>query len=238
MERHRKEVLQRFQCLIGVRFKNIGLLDRALTHRTFAVESKKTLQDNERLEFLGDAVLNLAISTYLYRRYPGYSEGELSMARSRLVNEKMLARKARLLNLGNYLRLGKGEELTGGRNKDSILSSALEAVIGGIYLEYGFERVYRFIKAQFREGIERTTRKSVLKEPKGRLQEIVERKSGRKPFYRISIIKDAPYGHIYKAEVWAGRKFLGTGRGRTRKDAEKNAALNALKGGIDGLSLD
>ena len=151
MDSTRRKKLEEFQSRLGIRFSNISLLNTALVHRTFAVENNKTVEDNERLEFLGDAVLGLAISAYLYGRYRGYSEGHLSMARARLVNEDILARKAREFNVGNYLLFGKGEELTGGRGKDSILASSFEALIGAIYLEFKFQGAYRFIYNCFKK---------------------------------------------------------------------------------------
>ncbi|OIN96828.1 ribonuclease III [Candidatus Desantisbacteria bacterium CG1_02_38_46] len=229
MDEIRRKKLEQFQNNLGIRFRDIGLLDIALTHRTFAVESSKIVEDNERLEFLGDAVLGLAIGTYLYRKYRGYSEGHLSMARSKLVNENILAMKAREFHLGNYLLFGKGEELTGGRNKDSILASSFEAIIGAIYLESGFQKVYSFIYNCFKREVAKLSIKSALKDYKGELQELAEGRFGVKPFYKLVRTTGPDHKKFFEVKVVIRGKFFGVGKGGTKKEAEQKAAKEALR---------
>lgn len=228
MDLKRRKKLEEFQNNLGIRFRNVGLLDTAFMHRTFAVESTKAVDDNERLEFLGDAVLGLAISTYLYRKYKKYSEGDLSMARSKLVNEGILARKAKEFRLGNYILFGKGEELTGGRNKDSILASSFEAVIGAIYLEFGFQRTYGFIHNCFKKEVEKLALKSTLDNYKGKLQEITSNRFKTKPFYKLIEMRGPAHRRIFKVGTIIKGKFFAKGEGRTKKEAEQEAAKYTL----------
>ena len=229
MDNKRKKLLIELENILKVRFKNMKLLENALTHTTFAVENSVGRIDNERLEFLGDAVLGLAVSGYLYNRFKDYSEGELSMARSKIVNEKNLSRIARQIHIGKYLLLGRGERISGGRNKDSIISSTLEAVIGAVYLECGFERTHRFIVSNFKKSIDVLSVKKFLKDPKGILQETSHKIFGKTPFYQTMDLSRSSGHHFFKAKVIIGKSVLSAGTGITKKEAEEKAAIYGFK---------
>lgn len=235
MDDKRKKLLYDLQKALKIRFRNLKLINVALTRRSFAVESDRPIGDNERLEFLGDAVLDLAISRYLYERYKDYSEGELSMSRARLVNEGMLACRAKAVYLGKYLLLGKGELKSGCSKKDSILASALEAVIGAIYLDQGFDAAYKSVKLLFSKDVESVVKREQLRDPKGQFQEIVQKSFGEKPLYRTIQLKRFSNSCLFRSEAKIGKKVIGSGQGKTKKEAEEKAALSALKNGINNL---
>ncbi|MCX7823336.1 MAG: ribonuclease III [Syntrophobacterales bacterium] len=214
---------------IGYTFKNKNLLIEALTHRSFAYEQgNSTVKDNERLEFLGDAVLELAISHYLWHLYPHYTEGELSRLRSAIVREEELARLAERLHLGDYLILGKGEEHTGGRKKPSILSGAIEAVMGAIYLDGGWESVMRFVEANFLPFLEALSNKDPLRELdrdyKTKLQEWMQGNFKKTPTYRIDREEGPDHAKIFYVSVLMDGKVLARGKGRSKKEAQQKAA--------------
>lgn len=212
--------------LLGYVFKDPSLLEQALTHSSFVYENNLGVKaSNERLEFLGDAVLELLISDLLYARYPDQLEGELSKARANLVCEPMLASHARKLELGNRLNLGRGETAGGGADKDSILSDALEAIIGAIYLDGGLESARSFCYKLY-ENHENVNR--FISDPKSHLQEIFQQKS--RVSLEYAIIKEAGPAHQreFTAAVSHNGCVLGIGVGKSKKDAERNAATKAL----------
>ncbi|MEJ5301516.1 MAG: ribonuclease III [Thermodesulforhabdaceae bacterium] len=224
-------MLEEFERIIGYTFNNKDLLNEALTHRSFAyecLEAGRVRRDNERLEFLGDAVLDLAVSHFLWHRYPHYSEGELSRLRSAIVCEDELARLAERLHLGNYLILGKGEEQTGGRHKPSILSGAVEAVLGAIYLDGGLDVVMRFVETHFLPFLEAISDKDPLskldRDYKTKLQEWMQGTFKQTPVYRIDREEGPDHAKTFYVSVLMGEKVLARGRGRSKKEAQQKAA--------------
>ena len=197
---------------IGYEFKQEKLLRQALTHSSFANEKHlRKHSDNERLEFLGDAVLEIVSSDFLYKAYPDKSEGDLTKLRASLVCEPTLAICTREMELGKYLFLGKGENLTGGRNRNSILSDALEAVIGAIYLDGGFEHA-----------------KKLFYDCKTSLQEVVQGHYEEELNYRLISEEGPDHDKRFSVEARIGERVIGTGIGHTKKAAEQEAAYQAL----------
>ena len=197
-----------FQKKIKIRFHDKKLLTTALTHSSYANERKLSRgKDNERLEFLGDAVLELIMSDYLFHTYKDEPEGKLTKMRASLVCEPTLAFCAKDLSLGDYLLLSKGEDLTGGRERDSILSDAFEAVIGAVYLDQGFEEARKFVETYLLQDVD----EKVL-------------------FYDAKIKEDGPdHQKTFTVEARLGEKVIGTGTGRSKKSAEQTAAYEAMK---------
>jgi ribonuclease-3 len=214
------------QDVIGYRFKEEGLLTQALTHSSYANEKHmKKGSDNERLEFLGDAVLELASSEFLYEKYPDMPEGELTKLRASLVCEPTLAFCTEPLSLGDYLLLGKGEDLTGGRKRKSILSDALEAVIGAIYLDGGFANAKEFISKYI---LTDTEHKQLFYDSKTILQEEVQGGNMGSLHYEL-LREDGPdHNKHFVVAAYVGERQLGTGEGSTKKAAEQQAAYEAL----------
>ena len=219
--------LKELERKIGYQFKDAHLLKQAVTHSSYANEHRKSgTKDNERLEFLGDAVLELISSEFLYFNYPQLPEGDLTKMRASIVCEPTLALCARELGLGKNLYLGKGEERTGGRGRDSITSDAMEALIGGIYLDGGFASAKEFVQKFILTDIEH---KQLFFDSKTILQEIVQSEwKDREVSYKL--IKDEGPDHDKKfvVEVFIGDKAAGSGIGRTKKSAEQEAAYHAI----------
>ncbi len=217
---------QEFEEKIGYHFENEKLLLQALTHSSYANEHHMgRLADNERLEFLGDAVLEITASEFLFHRYPGHPEGELTRLRASMVCEPALAFCTRELELGRYLLLGKGEDQTGGRERKSILSDALEAVIGAIYLDGGFANAKEFIHRFVLNDIEH---KQLFFDSKTILQELVQGNHGGELSYFL-LKEDGPdHNKKFVVEARIGSVPYGTGSGRTKKSAEQEAAYHTL----------
>lgn len=211
---------------IGYRFQNIALLKQAITHSSYTNEQKiNKLADYERLEFLGDAVLELVSSEFLFREHDNFQEGELTKMRASMVCEPSLAFCARDLELGEFLLLGKGEENTGGRKRDSITSDAMEAVIGAIYLDGGMDRakdfIYRFILSDLED-------KQLFYDSKTNLQELIQGKL-KKEFHYVLLEESGPeHDKTFRVEVVMEEEMIGSGEGRTKKSAEQHAAYEAL----------
>lgn len=218
--------LKELEALIGYEFRQEGLLRQALTHSSYANEKHmKKLSDNERLEFLGDAVLEIVSSEYLYRNYPKLQEGDLTKFRASIVCEPTLALCTREIDLGRFLNLGKGENQTGGRNRKSILSDALEAVIGAIYLDGGFEKAKEFIHRFILTDIEH---KKLFYDSKTILQEVVQG-SYEEPLHYELLAEEGPdHDKSFRVEARIGDKVIGAGCGHTKKAAEQEAAYQAL----------
>lgn len=226
----RQETLSSFQEKIAYYFQNLQLLNRALTHRSFANEQRETnLEDNERLEFLGDAVLELIISHYLTDEFPQYSEGRLSKLRSYIVSETVLARIARQLEIGKFLLLGKGEERTQGRHKNSLLANALEAVTAGIYLDGGLDKARQFIIKLFKKEVYIAAQSEHLQNYKSLLQEYTQAKLNAVPTYRLVSKKGPHHQRVFEVQLKLGNKIYGTGQGKSKKEAEQQAAKHVLK---------
>lgn len=212
---------------LGIQFEDPGLWRHALTHRSFAFE-QGLVETNERLEFLGDAVLGLVITDLAYRAFPDLSEGELAKLRAATVNMQMLAVVARELGLGSVVLLGKGEEQSGGRDKSSILADAMEAVLGAIYLDLGLATASRVIETLFWPRMEAYVRGEGDRDYKTSLQELAAQDLGRIPEYRVA--EQGP-DHMkeFTATVFLGGREFGIGRGRSKKEAEQQAAHQAYQ---------
>ncbi len=214
-----------FEDKIGYHFKNQGLLRQALTHSSYANERHmKKLSDNERLEFLGDAVLEIISSDFLYHNYPDVPEGQLTKLRASIVCEPTLALCTKALDLGDYLYLGRGENQTGGRNRKSILSDALEAVIGAIYLDGGFANAKEFVLKFILTDIEH---KQLFYDSKTILQEVVQGEHEQLD-YRLVGESGPDHDKSFSVEVWIGEQKISEGSGHTKKAAEQEAAYHAL----------
>lgn len=216
--------LKRLQDELGYRFKDPLLLGRSLTHVSH--ERQKSEGHNEVLEFLGDAVLELAVSDLLIQRNPDKPEGILSKMRAALVNAKVLAEKARVLKLGESLRIGKGEERSGGRDKESILAGAFEALLGAIYRDGGYRAAHRVVERYF--GADVTAKKLGQHDYKTRLQEISQMLFRAPPEYRVVAESGPDHDKYFVTEIAVGGKILGKGEGRSKKQSEQQAAKKAL----------
>lgn len=210
---------------LGYTFADPALLVRSLTHVSY--ERKKEDAHNEVLEFLGDAVLDLAISDLLIRRYPKRSEGDLSRMRAALVNSSALAEKATMLKLGPLLRLGKGEERSDGRNKPSILAGAFEALLGAVYEDGGYAACRRLVERYFAADLK--DKQLGQQDYKTRLQEISQMLFRAPPVYRLVSESGPDHDKCFVTEIAVGGKVLGNGRGKTKKQSEQEAAEKALQ---------
>ena len=218
--------IKKFQEVIGYHFHDEKLLRQALTHSSFANEKHlKKHSDNERLEFLGDAVLEIISSEFLYKEYPDKPEGELTKLRASIVCEPTLALCTKEMDLGKYLYLGKGEDMTGGRSRKSILSDALEAVIGAIYLDGGFASAKEFILKFILTDIEH---KQLFYDSKTILQEVVQASYKEELCYRLVGEEGPDHDKHFMVEAWIGEMLIGKGEGHTKKAAEQEAAYQAL----------
>ncbi len=214
---------------IGHRFQDPLLLETALTHRSYVNEHPhKGLTSNERLEFLGDAVLDLAISHLLMVVHPEEPEGVLSKWRAALVREKSLAQKARALGLGSHLLLGKGEERTRGRQKNSLLADAYEAVLAAIYLDGGFEKALEVIRVQFYREIAERPWGLTADDFKTRLQEYTQSVLKVTPHYRLLCAQGPDHDKCFKVELDLGAGLKAVGTGKSKKEAEQDAAREML----------
>ncbi len=218
--------LKKLQSVIAYDFKDEKLLVNALTHSSFANEKNLSKNDcNERLEFLGDAVLELISSEYLFKRYGDVQEGQLTKTRASMVCEQTLAICANEIKLGDYLLLGKGEDATGGRKRKSILSDALEAVIGAIYLDGGFANAKEFIYKVILDDIDR---KKLFYDSKTILQEILQGSHSGSPEYEIVEERGPEHLRVYVTKVSVNGSELGRGEGSTKKASEAAAAYEAI----------
>jgi ribonuclease III len=209
-------------------FKDISTLEQALTHRSFANEHPAAeAAHNERLEFLGDAVLNLVLSDILLKKFPDLPEGTLSKMRAGQVNEKRLAQLSVQLDLGAYLLIGKGEEMTGGRKKASLLADAFEAVLGAIYLDGGFQSATNFVDRLFRSELEDDLDQS-SDDYKTLLQEYCQGKLKTVPVYRVFKEEGPDHKKIFFVEVKIADRVISKGRGKTKKEAQQKAAGKAF----------
>ena len=218
--------IEEFEKIIGYSFRNKSLISEALTHSSYANEHRLNyMSNNERLEFLGDAVLEISISEYLYNRYPDEPEGYLTKMRASIVCEPTLALCSKDIRLGEFLLLGKGEELTGGRERKSITSDAFEAVIGAIYLDGGFanakEFIDKFILADIKD-------KQLFYDSKTILQEIVQAKGDKNLVYKLVGENGPDHNKQFEVNAMLGDEIVGKGIGRTKKAAEQEAAYNAI----------
>ena len=212
---------------LGVPAAPGSLAELALTHRSFAFEQPETTPHNERLEFLGDAVLQGIVTEFIYRSFPELPEGEMARLRASVVEKRTLAILARDMGLGHHLRLGKGEEASGGQDKSSLLSDALEALIGATFLERDGRYVADILVPVFADLIEEVVAAGGGQDPKGALQEKVARDLGLRPTYRVSAV-GPDHDKRFTAEVLVDNDVVGEGVGRSKKEAELHAAREAL----------
>jgi len=214
---------------ISYTFRESTFINEALTHSSYANEKNdKTVKHNERLEFLGDSVLSLIISDYLFMKYPDFPEGELTKVRSKIVCEATLAECARSITLGEYMYFGKGEEMTGGRDRASILADAFEALIAAIYMDGGISHARSFILQSMNKKIVDAIMGKIFVDYKTRLQEIVQARKIKKIKYNVIDEQGPDHSKMFFTEVNVNDKVIGQGQGRSKKEAEQNAAKMAL----------
>jgi ribonuclease-3 len=219
-----------YEKIIGYEFKDINNLILALTHSSYANENKSDrLSSNERLEFLGDAILSIVISEYIYNMHKNLAEGEMTKARANIVCETSLAHCAVNIELGKFLLLGKGEELTGGRTRVSILSDAFEALIASIYLDGGMSKARRFILEKMKPVIDGAIDGVISLDYKTQLQEKVQKHSDKKIIYEILNEKGPDHNKVFTTQVKIADKVMGSGKGKSKKESEQNAAKVALE---------
>jgi ribonuclease-3 len=217
--------LGKLQKTMGVRFKDRSLLELALVHTSYINENPSlALDSNERLEFLGDAVLGFVIAEELYQRFPHFDEGAMTKLRSSVVRRDALARTAKAIRLGDYLYLGKGEEASGGRRKPANLARALEAIIAAIFLDRGMKTAREFILKATSQGLN----KGIDADYKSRLQELLQARQQSKPNYKVIGTAGPAHNRTFTVQVRVGDKVLGRGSGRSKKAAETEAARTAL----------
>jgi ribonuclease-3 len=221
---------EQFEQEQGILFADKTLLQRAFIHRSFVNESggAGNLEDNERLEFLGDQVLGYVVSEELYRRYPHYQEGQLTSIRSALVRRETLARYAQRLGLGHYLLLGHGEEESGGRERTATLCAVFEAVVGAIYLDQGIDAVRNFVLPLMHAELERVEHSALEKDAKSRLQEYVQSNFNVTPRYRTVESSGPDHNRTFIMKVTIGDQIYGVGSGHSKQAATQQAAAMAL----------
>jgi len=214
---------------LGHFFARPGLLLEALNHRSYVYEHPQAgLRENERLEFLGDAVLELAVTALVSQRHPQADEGRLTRLRAAVVNEASLAELARRLELGPWLCLGRGETINGGADKPSILADAVEAVLGAVFLDAGFEAAREVINRLWGPLLDGAEEEPVLRDGKSRLQEMIQERRGLTPVYRLVASQGPDHRRTFFVEVRAGDQVMGSGQGGSKKEAEQAAAAAAL----------
>jgi ribonuclease-3 len=223
-----RDKLQGLEVLIGCQFTDFILLQQALVHSSFGFEELQDGQNNETLEFIGDAVLDLAVSDMLFHKYPGIREGELTKMRAGLVNEATLARMAKTIKLGDFLMLGKGEEASHGRKKSSILASSFEALVGAIYLDSSYENALHFIKNHCLPMVPAKKEKMLVNDPKSLLQEKLQEQFYQAPTYYLDAEEGPDHAKKFTVSVRFMGQLLGVGSGSSKKTAEKQAAEAAL----------
>ena len=229
IDEYRRKILLQLEKKLGVKFNKIELLNNALTHTSYANEKGKIFDNNERLEFLGDAVLELASSTYLFEKFSEMSEGELTKTRASIVCQQTLAKLAKNLNIGEVLLLGHGEEASGGRTRTTTLEDTFEAIIGAIYLDSGWEVAKNYVIRQLAPEFEKIKNGQNPKDFKSQLQEIVQRKPSSKIEYVELSASGPDHMKTFEYAVKIDGKIFGKGTGKTKKLAEQMAAQKALE---------
>jgi ribonuclease-3 len=214
---------------IKYKFRNALLLAEALTHPSLGYETQRHHFDNQRLEFLGDAVLQLIFTEHLFKLFPDCSEGDLTKMRSRLVSKDGLHVHGLNLGLGDYMMMGKGEESTGGRLRPSALADAFEALVGAMFLDSDFETVKQFVIEEAQRELDNLSADSIAVNPKGMLQETLQAISPLSPVYELVSESGPEHQKRFVTEVWWSGMKLGAGEGMSKRDSEKAAAMNALE---------
>ena len=210
-------------------FKNKRLLEVALTHRSYLNEVKIKLSSNERLEFLGDSVLSLLVSDYLFDKYKNLDEGMLTNLRSLLVNKKNFSDVAKEIDLGKYLKLSKGEEESGGRNNPSLLADSFEALVGALFLDQGMDAVKAYVNPILLPKAEVFMKENALKDPKSLLQEMIQSKKHNSPRYKVLSEIGPAHSKTFTVGVYLDDELLGQGNGSSKQEAEEKAAEIALE---------
>lgn len=221
--------IARLEEALGLEFKNKAVLQQALYHRSYLNEAENEVESNERMEFLGDAVLGHVISDKLYRDYPTLTEGQLSQIRALLVRWDALAKAAMRIHLGDYLVLGRGEELSGGRERPSNLAGALEALIGAAFLDGGITKARKLVLQLLKPDLAEIAKKGITADSKSELQHIAQTRWHQIPVYRLVSSEGPDHAKLFTVEVTLGSDMMGRGQGRTKKQAELNAARQALE---------
>lgn len=218
------------QKILGIAFKNTSLLKQALVHSSYTNENpEEAPENNEKLEFLGDAVLDLLITEELFKKCPDSSEGEMTRLRAALVNGSKLADIAREVQIGRNLYMGRGEETSGGREKKPNLAGALEAVIAAVYLDQGITKTRKFILKLFKEEMKNVLTSTTVRDYKSRLQEIIQAQRQMVPVYRLIASEGPDHDKTFTVEVKVGKSVMGRGVGKSKKQAETAAAKMALE---------
>jgi len=217
------------QTRLGYPFRNEGLLQLALTHPSVAHESGEPTAHNQRLEFLGDAVLQLVLTHELYDKYSAFDEGPLTKARAKLVNRRTLAEHARALGVGTHLILSRGEETSGGRERASTLADTFESLLGAIFLDGGFDAARGFILREFSAAFGKLSVIPTIENPKGELQELLQARSSESPQYHVVSATGPDHDRVFECIVQHDGVELARGAGKSKKAAETDAALAALK---------
>ncbi|SEM43153.1 RNAse III [Syntrophus gentianae] len=229
MTEERLLALKELESSLSHSFGDISRLDQALVHRSYVNENPGfSSGDNERMEFLGDAVLELCITDLLMKTFPDYTEGQLSKLRASVVNEQPLAELARELDVGRFLLLGKGEESSGGRSKASILANTFEAIIAAVYLDGGFDRAYEVVRRLFSSLIEEGSRNLTYRDYKTTLQELSQNRFREIPRYSLIGEYGPDHDKIFESRLAIPGVLEATGKGKSKKEAEQNAARSAL----------
>lgn len=231
MQKNRTQRLQQFCNRLGIEMQDLTLLDMALTHTSYAHEAKGSPkpQHNERIEFLGDSVLSVIVSTYMYKNFNQLDEGQLTKLRAHLVCEASLFEYAKKIHLGDYLLLGKGEELSGGRQRPSLLADAFESVLGAYYLDQGFDKAQKLLLGLMQTEIDDICTHGICGDFKTRLQEYLQRDGDVDISYKLIGSSGPEHNKVFETEVLLEGNVIGKGSGRTKKDAEQHAAKNALE---------
>jgi len=224
------ELVIKIEKITGMKFKSLETLKTALTHTSYANEKGLPhSRSNERLEFLGDSILGFVIAEELFKRFPENPEGSLAKAKAILASEEVLSRLSKELKIGEFLFLGKGEELTGGRERDSILADVFEAIVASIYLECGMDAVRKFINFLFEDKYEKAINEELVHDSKTKLQELTQKKYRILPKYSVVDQYGPPHNLTFIVEVSVNGKVFGRGSGKSKKEAEQKAAQQALR---------
>jgi len=222
--------LEKFEKILGIKFKNFNLLKEALTHRSYLNENPHwKFGQNERLEYLGDAVLELAVSEFLFHRYPRYPEGKLTSLRAALVNYKMISKVGKEISLDKFILVSKGEAKDTSKAKEIIIANAFEAVLGAIYLDQGYNVASNFVLQTVIKHLEEVISFGLDKDPKSLLQEIIQEKSKITPVYKVLKEEGPDHKRVFYVGVFLNEEKIATGVGFSKQEAEINAASNALE---------
>lgn len=225
----RENLLMILQEALGYFFNNPNFLSKALTHKSYGNEKNGSVKNNERFEFLGDSVLDMIVSDYTVKNYSDHSEGALSKIRASVVNESCLAELARKINLGKFLLLGKGEDLSGGRDKSSLLANAFEAVAGAVYFDSNMETAFKVFLPLLQDEINKFANTCDFRDFKSDLQEYTQNKLNCIPVYKVVNETGPDHSKIFEVKVVVKKEIWGQGKGRSKKEAEQAAARDALE---------